>query len=188
MLVPAALAAAELDHVAPSVTSSRRWWRGYDVIARLSKALGPSKLYDHGFHPSALTGTIGAAVCAGRVLGLDDEEMHAAIALAASQCSGLLTYYGDPFHRQKSFQTGMAARNGVTAARFAKAGYCATPDVLAGRRSVLEVFGREHADPRAADRHDRARDHVDHVEAARLLRADALGSRCAVGCARRESH
>ena len=147
VLVPAALAAAELDHRRTFGDLIAALVAGYDVMARLSKALGPSKLYDHGFHPSALTGTIGAAVCAGRVLGLDAERIHACIALAASQCSGLLTYYGDPFHLQKSFQTGMAARNGVTAARFAKAGYCATPDVLAGRRSVLEVFGREHADP-----------------------------------------
>jgi 2-methylcitrate dehydratase PrpD len=147
VLVPAALAAAELDHGRTFGDLIAALVAGYDVEARLSKALGPSKQYDHGFHPSALTGTIGAAACAGRVLGLDAEQMHAGIALAASQCSGLLTYYGDPFHLQKSFQTGVAARNGVTAARFAKAGYCATPEVLAGRRSVLEVFGREHADP-----------------------------------------
>jgi 2-methylcitrate dehydratase PrpD len=147
VLVPAALATAELDHGRTVGDLIAALVAGYDVMTRLSKALGPSKQYDHGFHPSALTGSIGAAACAGRMLGLDAEQMHGAIALAASQCSGLLTYYADPFHLQKSFQTGMAARNGVTAARFAKAGYCATPEVLVGRRSVLEVFGREHADP-----------------------------------------
>jgi 2-methylcitrate dehydratase PrpD len=148
VLVPAALAAAELDHDPTYGDLIAALVAGYDVGVRLSKALGPSRQYDHGFHPSALTGTIAAAACAGRVLGLDAEQMHAGIALAASQCSGLLTYYGDPFHLQKSFQTGIAARNGVTAARFAKAGYRATPEVLAGRRSVLEVFGRENADPK----------------------------------------
>src|SRR5262245_34646832 len=52
VLVPAALAAAELDQGRTFGDVIAALVAGYDVEARLSKALGPSKLYDHGFHPS----------------------------------------------------------------------------------------------------------------------------------------
>jgi aconitate decarboxylase len=41
----------------------------------------------------------------------------------------------------KSFQTGMAARNGVTAALFARQGYRAAPDPFAGHHSMVPSFG-----------------------------------------------
>jgi 2-methylcitrate dehydratase PrpD len=67
--------------------------------------------------------------------------MRACISLAVNQCSGLLTYYDDPSHMAKSFQTGMAARNGVTAALFARQGYRAAPDPFGGRHSMVPSFG-----------------------------------------------
>jgi 2-methylcitrate dehydratase PrpD len=147
VVVPAAIAAAELrsgcryqDLLAGIVAA-------YDVQTRLSIALGPIAQYDRGFHPSAVTGAVGAAVAAGRVLGLAADAMRTCIGLAASQSSGLLTYYDDPFHMAKSFQTGIAARNGVTAALFARAGYSAPPDVLTGRNTMLPAFGRTPAEP-----------------------------------------
>jgi 2-methylcitrate dehydratase PrpD len=120
---------------------------GYEVQARVSKAMGRNEQYDRGFHPSAVCGAIGAAAAAGRILGLSVDEMRSCIGLAASQSSGLLSYADDPYHMQKSFQTGVAARNGVTAALFAKAGYKAAPNVLAGEHDVLRPFGGPAADP-----------------------------------------
>jgi 2-methylcitrate dehydratase PrpD len=46
----------------------------------------------------------------------------------------------------KSFQTGVAARNGVTAAVLARAGYRAAPDVFTGKHDMLRPFGGEAAD------------------------------------------
>lgn len=147
VVIPAALAAAEVgadtrfgDLLAGIVA-------GYDAQSRVSKAIGRSTQYDRGFHPSAVCGAIGAAVAAGRILKLDIDEMRSAVGLAASQSSGLLTYADDPFHMAKSFQTGIAARNGVTAAIFAHAGYRAAPDVLTGRNTMLRPFGGDATDP-----------------------------------------
>lgn len=147
VIIPAAMAAAELagsrtyGHLLAGIIA------GYDVQARVSKAAGPSAQYDLGFHPSAVCGAIGAAVAAGHVLGLNIDEMRSCIGLAASQSSGLLTYADDPFHMAKSFQTGVAARNGVTAANLAAHGYRAAPDVLTGRTSMLRPFGGDAVEP-----------------------------------------
>lgn len=70
VLVPSALATAELrgdgtygDLLAAIVA-------GYDIETRLSAVLDPIEQYRHGFHPSAVAGAVGSAVCAGRILGL----------------------------------------------------------------------------------------------------------------------
>jgi 2-methylcitrate dehydratase PrpD len=61
---------------------------GYDVQARVSQAIGTSSLHQRGFHPSAVCGAIGAAVTAGRIVGLSIDEMRSCVGLAASQSSG----------------------------------------------------------------------------------------------------
>jgi 2-methylcitrate dehydratase PrpD len=147
VIVPAALAAAEstpdctIDDLLAGVIA------GYEVQSRVSKAIGRNEQYARGFHPSAVCGAIGAAVTAGRVLRLPTDLMRACMALAAGQAAGLLSYHDDPSHMAKSFQTGVAARNGVTAALFARAGYQAAPDVLTGRHDMLHPFGGDAADP-----------------------------------------
>jgi 2-methylcitrate dehydratase PrpD len=146
VIMPAAIAAAEAveatygDLMAGIIA-------GYDVQARVSQAIGTSALHHRGFHPSAVCGAIGAAVTAGRILGLSIDEMRSCVGLAASQSSGLTTYYDDPYHMSKSFQTGIAARNGVTAALFAERGFGAAPDVLTGPHDMIRPFGAANADP-----------------------------------------
>lgn len=146
VIMPAALAAAEVagatygEMLAGIIA-------GYDVQSRVSQAIGTSALHHRGFHPTSVIGSIGAAVAAGRILGLTVEEMRSAIGLGASQSAGLVTYYDDPYHMSKSFQAGMAARNGVTAALFAKHGYGAAPDVLTGPHDAIRPFGAANADP-----------------------------------------
>jgi 2-methylcitrate dehydratase PrpD len=147
VIVPSALAAAEAapdstigDLIAGIVAA-------YEVQSRVSKAIGRHEQYARGFHPSAVCGAIGGAVAAGRILGLSVAEMRSCLGLAAGQASGLLSYHDDPSHMAKSFQTGVAARNGVTAALFARHGYRAAPDVLTGRHDLLKPFGGDAADP-----------------------------------------
>jgi 2-methylcitrate dehydratase PrpD len=146
VIVPAALAAAE---VADATVGEMLVGivAGYDVQARVSQAIGTSALHHRGFHPSSVCGSIGAAVAAGRILGLSLDQMRSAIGLAASQSSGLTTYYDDPYHMSKSFQTGIAARNGVTAALFASKGFGSAPDALTGKHDMIRPFGAANADP-----------------------------------------
>lgn len=147
VIVAAGLAAAELSPDATYGDLLAAIVGAYDVEARVSKAIGRNAQYDRGFHPTAVCGAIGAAVCAGRILRLSLDQMRYCIGLAASQSSGLLTYEDDPSHMAKSFQTGIAARNGVTAALFARAGYRSAPDVLTGHHGALRPFGGEAVDP-----------------------------------------
>jgi 2-methylcitrate dehydratase PrpD len=46
----------------------------------------------------------------------------------------------DPTQMPKSLQLGIAARNGVTAALLAKAGFAGPPDIFGGRYNVLDAF------------------------------------------------
>jgi 2-methylcitrate dehydratase PrpD len=147
VVVPAALATAELVGGTTIGTLLAAVVGGYEMTCRLAAAIGPAAQFARGFHPSAVCGAVGAALCAGRVLGLSTDELRVAAALAAGQAGGLMTVADDPTHMAKSFQTGTAARNGVTAALFAQAGYQAAPDVLTGRHDMLHPFGGDAADP-----------------------------------------
>ena len=144
--IPTALAAAEYvggstgDDMLAGVVA------GYDAQVRMSKAMGSQDQYERGFHPTSVCGAVGSAVCAGRILGLTEDQMHHAIALATSQSSGVLTWKDDPTHMIKSFQPGVAARNGITAALFAQQGFQGIRDVFTNRHSPLKSFGRPAPD------------------------------------------
>lgn len=146
VMVPAALAMGEVaDSSGKEVLTAII--AGYDVSARFSKASGVQAIYERGFHPSSVCGAVGAAVTAGKLLNLAPPQMTMAISLAASQSSGLLTWEDDPSHRSKSFQTGVASRNGVFSALLASGGYGGAIDSLAGRYSAIKAFGGDMADP-----------------------------------------
>ena len=146
VIVPAALAAAGVNRTCSGAELLAALIAAYDVQARVSKAMGVQSQFDRGFHPSAVCGAIGAAVCAGRILGLAPAAMQFAIGLAASQSSGLMTFEDDESHMLKSFHTGVAARNGVTAALLAAQGYEASPDALSGPHNMLVAFGGDTTD------------------------------------------
>ncbi|MHB8644385.1 MAG: MmgE/PrpD family protein [Thermomicrobiales bacterium] len=96
---------------------------GIDVACRVSYAIGPNALYARGFHPSAICGAFGAAAAAGNLLRLDPERMANAFGLASTQAAGLLAWSSDPTEQSRPFNPGIAARNGVTAALLAEAGF-----------------------------------------------------------------
>jgi 2-methylcitrate dehydratase PrpD len=147
VIVPAAVAAAEAAGDTSGAELLAGIVAGYDVEVRLSKAMGVQQQFDRGFHPSGICGSIGAAAAAGRVLGLSVDQMRACIALGAAQSSGLLTFEEDPSHMLKSFNTGVAARNGIYAALLAQRGFRGAPDVLTGRHSVLTPYSRPDPEP-----------------------------------------
>src|SRR5438477_395252 len=81
-----------------------------------------------------------AAVAAGRLLGLDANQMAMAIGIATSQSSGLERNFGT---MTKAFHAGHAASGGVLAAQLAAAGFTASPDVVDGRQGFADCFGGE---------------------------------------------
>jgi 2-methylcitrate dehydratase PrpD len=112
---------------------------GCELMARLSRAVNPA-LRDRGFHTTPTVGAFGAAVAAGRLLGLDAARLADALGLAGAQASGLMEMYGPSM--QKRVNTGPAARNGVTAALLAARGFTGADTILDGERG----FGRAFAD------------------------------------------
>jgi len=112
----------------------------YDVGCRLSIAMENGRQYARGFHPTAVSGTFGAAAGAARLLGLDSTEVNSALGLTGCQASGMLTWEMETEHFTKSFQSGVPARNAVVAAELAARGYVGAADTLDGHYNVFDAF------------------------------------------------
>jgi 2-methylcitrate dehydratase PrpD len=115
---PAALAlAAELDRTVGEALDA--YAAGFEAMAALAQAGYPA-LYDGGWHPTAVCGTVGAAVAAATLLGADPD---AAAALAALRAAGLRAAFGGD---GKSLQVGLSASAGARAARVVAAARTST--------------------------------------------------------------
>ena len=137
-LVTAALAAAEL-----AGASGRALLDGYivgfEIEGRLGRAMNP-RHYQRGWHCTSTLGTIGAAAAAARVLGLDASRTAHALAIAASEASGLKENFGTMV---KPLHAGLAARNGMLAALLAQAGMTASGAAIDGPQGFLAAFDSE---------------------------------------------
>ena len=110
---------------------------GLEASARLGRHLNPGH-YAAGWHATATLGTLAAVVAASRILGLDEHRTRMAIGIAASSASGIRANFGSAV---KPLHAGLAARNGVLAARLASHGLTADPDALDGERGFIRIFG-----------------------------------------------
>ncbi|MGH6916252.1 MAG: MmgE/PrpD family protein, partial [Geminicoccaceae bacterium] len=115
---------------------------GCEVEYRVSMAIGPVQMYDLGFHPSAVAGCFGATAAAAFLLGLEPEAVVRALGLAACQASGLMAWQSEPSENARPFQMGMAARNGVSAALLAGAGFGGPNAVFDHGHTVFRAFSR----------------------------------------------
>ncbi len=94
---------------------------GIDVTCRLSLAFGPPDLYARGYNVTGVCGAFGTAAAAAWLFGLDADQFEAGMGLAATQAGGLMGWTNDPSEESRPFNVGLAARNGITAARCASA-------------------------------------------------------------------
>lgn len=99
---------------------------GYELWALL-RDLEPGHLHERGFHPTAVSGTLAAAAACAHLNRLDAEGAAHAIGIAASLAAGLVANFGT---MTKSLHAGRTAQAGVLAARLARAGFTAAPDIL----------------------------------------------------------
>jgi 2-methylcitrate dehydratase PrpD len=119
------------------------WVLGMEMDCRVSLALNPRALYDRGFHPSCVAGTIGAVISAGRLFRLSSEQFPIALGMGAQQASGLLAWKDDFSENSRPFNHSIAARNGITSAFLAKLGFGAPPDIFEGRYNIFRAFSEE---------------------------------------------
>jgi 2-methylcitrate dehydratase PrpD len=122
---------------------------GYDVMCRTSEALDRQRMHDRSLHAGSMGGNFAAAAVASRLLNLHAEQIRYALALAGIQATGLSTWRQEREHIDKALsRAGLPARNGVTAALWAQAGFTGAPTIFEGPHNFLDSFS-ENAKPTA---------------------------------------
>jgi 2-methylcitrate dehydratase PrpD len=112
---------------------------GWEVAARVGLAAHGS-IHQRGYHTTSIAGVFGAAVAAGKLLGLSQEQMAHAIGLAGSQASGINEYQTNG-SSAKIVHTGWAAHAGIIAAYLARAGMTGPLTVFEGGMGLLRAYG-----------------------------------------------
>ena len=95
----------------------------------------------HGWHLEGVAGTIGAVAAAGKLLGLDQEQMENALGIAVSQASGVKVNFGTS---TKSLHCGQAAMNGIMAALLAQRGFTGARNAIEGANGFLSCYRRDN--------------------------------------------
>lgn len=121
---------------------------GYEVYVRLGRLSAP-ELVNLGWQPHSVLANFGAAAIAARLYGFDAERTGHALGIALSHASGT-TEYTASGGSIKRVHAGMAARNGIEAARLAAEGITGPRQWLTGRKGFLRAFIRRDAAPDAA--------------------------------------
>jgi 2-methylcitrate dehydratase PrpD len=103
---------------------------GYEVTAKLAHSLRDSA--HDGWHAPSTVGSFGAAAACGKLLGLSASQVEMALGIAASMAGGVVANFGT---MTKPLHVGLAARNGVLAAKLAQGGY------TANARAIESGFG-----------------------------------------------
>jgi len=143
VVVPAALSMGEREDRS-GMDFIRAVVLGYDLCCRLLMALGPDHVRATHRSAEGVSSTFGAVGAAASLAGLDEKGMRYALSYAAQQVSGIWSWERDTEHVEKAFDfAGMGARNGITAAMMAKAGFTGVPDVLDGEHNALQALSRE---------------------------------------------
>jgi 2-methylcitrate dehydratase PrpD len=139
VILPAALAVAEKLHASGKAVIEA-YMVAFEVACKIGKGVNPD-LFERGWHATSVIGVLGAAMAAGKLLHLDAKKMAFALALAASQASGLKGNFGT---MGKAFHAGKAAESGVTAAILSENGFTACPDILDVKNGFCDVFSRQY--------------------------------------------
>src|SRR6202790_2520896 len=138
VLVPAILAEGEAlgasgrDMLAAYVA-------GYETWAELARR-DPGHHHRKGWHPTGIFGPIGAAAACASLRRLDAPRATCALALAASQSSGIMANFGT---MTKPFHAGRSAHSGLMAARLAEVGFTASADALEHPQGFLSAVSPE---------------------------------------------
>jgi len=139
-IVPTLLAEGEvLDATGEDMITA--YIAGFEVWSELALR-EKGQLHERGWHPTGLYGTIAAAAAAARLHKLTPEQTATALAIAASQASGIVANFGSMV---KPFHAGNAARAGLLSARFAARGMTAAATALEHPRGYLSAVS-QHGD------------------------------------------
>lgn len=110
---------------------------GYEAAGRISGPVSP-QFRDRGHHGSTMA-IFAAAVCAGKLLKLDANQLTQTIALAATSASGVVKAADTSVARE--YHASLVTRAGIDAALAAQKGFIAEETVLEGPTGFLKVYG-----------------------------------------------
>ncbi len=112
---------------------------GVEVECRIGKAVYPSH-YERGFHITGTAGVFGGAAAAGKLLGLNEQQMVWALGIAATQSAGLKTMFGTMC---KAFHPGSAGQNGLKAALLASKNYTSDDGAIEAKEGFAFTYSDE---------------------------------------------
>ena len=110
---------------------------GVEVADKIGDAVSP-RHQQEGYHTTGTIGTFGSAAACAKLRGLDADRTAIALAVAASEASGLRDNFGS---MTKPFHAGHAGENGSAAADLAAIGWTAAPDILEAPLGFFMVGG-----------------------------------------------
>ena len=113
-----------------------------EVMYRIGHA-GNKSIEKLGFHAPGLLGVFGGAIAAGRLWGLDVEQMTNALGIGGSLCSGVLEFSKSGGGHVKHLHIGRAAESGVMAAELAHGGFTGPHTVFEGEFGFLNIYCRD---------------------------------------------
>lgn len=128
VIVSAALAMAEHQGKSDGDLFLRATLIGAEASVRVGLWLGRTH-YEVGFHQTATSGTIGAAVAGAAIFGLPTDQACSAIGLATTRAAGLKLQFGT---MGKPYHAGMAAASAVEAVHATICGLEGAQDALEG--------------------------------------------------------
>ncbi|MEP7310752.1 MAG: MmgE/PrpD family protein [Acidobacteriota bacterium] len=153
--VAAALALAEYLAAQAGDSSETAPVSGRDLIAAIAigneiscrvGSVSPGQFHRLGFHPSGLFAPFGVTYLAGRLLGLDADQLARAAGICGSFAAGILECWVDGT-QPKFLHPGWAAQSGITAAFLGRAGTTGPAAVFEGR---FGLFSSHLQDPQVA--------------------------------------
>ena len=119
---------------------------GVEISTRLGHILGYSH-YNKGFHQTATSGAFGATLVASKLLKLDAKQIENALGIVSTRASGLKSQFGT---MGKPFHAGIAASNGIEAAKLSKLGFVSCENGIECNHGFLKTHAWDETMPEAA--------------------------------------
>ena len=143
-LVPTAVALCEAENLSGKELLTAMLV-GDDLAARVQAASGGIPIY-LGWDGCGTLSHLGATATAGRLIGLNKQQMKHAFGIVLNLISGAIQSLWDGATTFKLGQ-GTAARNGIFAAELAKAGWTGALDALQSRFGYFKLYAEGCKDP-----------------------------------------
>ena len=119
---------------------------GVEISTRLGHILGYSH-YNKGFHQTATSGAFGATLVASKLLKLNAKQIENALGIVSTRASGLKSQFGT---MGKPFHAGIAASNGIEAAKLSKLGFVSCENGIECNQGFLKTHAWDETIPEAA--------------------------------------